>query len=132
MKTKVLMTASGAFMAFIGIGLSFLPDEISEHMGLSHQPLLIILFQAMGALYFGFGLMNYTAKGAIIGGIYNKPIALGNFAHFLIGSLAAVKFIFNNPDQSWSFYILTLLYAVFAVLFARTTFLHPSNPRSES
>lgn len=132
MKTKVLMTASAAFMTLTGIALSFLPDEICQFLGLATQPLLIILFQAMGALYFGFGIMNYTARGAIIGGIYNKPIALGNFAHFLIGSLAAVKFLFNNPNQSLLFYILTLLYAVFAVLFARTTFLHPSNPRSES
>ena len=43
----------------------------------------------------GFGMMNWMARDALFGGIYNKPMTIGNFMHFGIGALGLVKAVFK-------------------------------------
>jgi hypothetical protein len=45
------------------------------------------------ALYFSFALMNWTAKDSASGGIYARPVSLGNFAHFFSGTLIPAKYM---------------------------------------
>jgi len=58
------------------------------------------------------------AKGSIIGGIYNKPIAIGNFMHFGVGVFALVKIINSLEIHQEIFIALAVIYAVFALSFA--------------
>ena len=120
-----MMAASAVFLAIIGIGLTFAPREIAAYSGISSAQSFILMLQLMGALYFSFAMVNWTAKGAIIGGIYNKPIAMGNFTHFFIGALALAKTLINDTGGGYLVYVLTLLYGVFALLFGLVTFRHP-------
>jgi hypothetical protein len=39
----------------------------------------------MEALYLGFTMLNWMVKGSLITGIYNQPIAVGNFMDFGVG-----------------------------------------------
>src|ERR1700744_1671498 len=84
MNTKLIMTASALFLAVLGISLTFLPREIAGVTGISSAKTFQLMLQIMGALYFSFAMINWMAKGAIIGGIYNKPLAIGNFTHLFI------------------------------------------------
>jgi hypothetical protein len=63
-------------------------------------------------------MLNWMAKGSLIGGIYNKPVAVGNFMHFGVGALALVKIISKIDDHSVIVIIITAIYAIFAILFA--------------
>ena len=72
-------------MGVTGIILSFIPQEVSHFLSLTEST--PIVFQILGALYFGFAMLNWTAKANLIGGIYSRPVAIGNFTHFLIGGL---------------------------------------------
>lgn len=120
MNTKLLMSASAIVLGTIGIILTFMPEEVSGMLMLIGSP---ILFQLLGALYFAFGLLNWTAKGNLIGGIYSRPVAIGNFAHFTIGALALIKLMLH---QSFNFLsILAMLYAIFAILFGWIFFTNP-------
>ena len=126
MNTKWVLTASALFLAVIGIGLTFLPKEIAGLMGLESIKFFPLVLQLAGSLYFSFAMINWMAKGSIIGGIYNKPIALGNFTHFFIGALALLKFWMNVGGLPQSVEILTVLYALFAILFGLIVFKHPA------
>ena len=75
------------------------------------------VLQLLGALYFAFAMVNWTAKGAAIGGIYNKPVAIGNFTHFTIGGLALVKDITAQVNVHPIFWVLAILYTILAVSF---------------
>lgn len=118
MNTKYLMTLSSIYLALIGIILTFLPKEIISSLSITANPISTLSFQLMGALYLGFAMINWMAKGSLIGGIYNKPIAVGNFMHFAIGALALIKIIAKIQDHLGIVILLTAAYAVFAVLFA--------------
>jgi hypothetical protein len=102
MNTKIIMISSTVFLGAMGLGLTFLPDDIISNIGIASNPISTMSLQLLGALYLGFAMLNWMAKGALIGGMYNKPIAVGNFMHFAVGALALVK-ISSNPLRSCYF-----------------------------
>ncbi|MDC0034176.1 hypothetical protein OAJ01_00695 [Flavobacteriaceae bacterium] len=118
MKTKFLMTSSALFCVIIGILLLFLPNEIAEYLNVEPTIITILFLKILSALYLGFGILNWTVKGSLIGGIYNRPIALGNLLHFVVGSIELVKVISNIETHREIIIFLTVLYIIFGVLFA--------------
>ncbi len=119
-----MLIASAAVMAAFGLLLSFAPEETLAFLGQSSSDSVPVLLQLAGALYLGFALMNWTAKGMVLGGIYGKAIVLGNFLHFTMGALALLK-VAINPGFGTTIWALTAIYAVFALLFGRLLFVHP-------
>ncbi|MBK0404316.1 hypothetical protein I5M27_15065 [Adhaeribacter sp. BT258] len=123
MNTKLLMTLSSVFMAATGLAFSFFPQEFLTTFNEPASPIMMLILQLLGALYLGFAMLNYMAKGSIMGGIYNRPIAIGNFMHFLVAGLALLK---STPGlavpQLWG---LAVIYAGFALAFGFVVFTHP-------
>ena len=60
MNTKVLMIVSAINMGVAGMILSFLPQEISNYLNFTGTS--SVFMQILGALYFGFAMLNWTAK----------------------------------------------------------------------
>ena len=123
MNTKLLMTVSAVILGVTGIILSFMPQEVSHFLSLTEST--PIVFQILGALYFGFAMLNWTAKANLIGGIYSRPVAIGNFTHFLIGGLALIKLLLHNTNGT-SIWAGAILYSLFAVLFGYVLFINPA------
>jgi hypothetical protein len=71
------------------------------------------------------------AKKSLIGGIYNKPIALGNFMHFLVGAFALIKIISKIQIHIEFVISLTIVYTIFAILFAYVFKTNPSRMESK-
>jgi hypothetical protein len=46
----------------------------------------------MSALYFALSLMNWLARSNAIGGIYSRPVSIGNFVHFFVGTITLAKY----------------------------------------
>lgn len=127
MNTKILMISSCIFLGAQGIILTFMPDGIISGLSIIPEPISILLLQLLGALYLGFAMLNWMAKGSLIGGIYNRPIAIGNFMHFLVGALALIKIITNIHTHSEIVISLTIVYSVFAILFGYVFRTNPSS-----
>ncbi len=122
MNTKLLMTISAVILGATGIVLTFVPQEVSRFFNLAESTAL--LFQILGALYFGFAMLNWTAKANLIGGIYSRPVAIANFTHFLVGGLALIKWVLNNTNVSY-LWVGAILYLLLALLFAQVLFTNP-------
>ncbi len=121
MNSKYLMTACAILLGITGIVLTFFPQEISIAVNsIDADP---IVLQIIGALYFGFAMLNWTAKDNLIGGIYGRPIAIGNFTHFMIGAFALLKFAVRNSTTT--IWILAIVYILFAVAFGYIFTHHP-------
>lgn len=126
MNTRLVMTLSAIFLAAIGISLTFLPNEIAGLTGVASSKVFQLILQLLGALYFAFAMLNWMAKGSIIGGIYNKPIAIANFTHFVIGALALIKMLINDHSFPYPVWILACVYSIFALLFG-VIYKHPAS-----
>ena len=110
------MTSSSLTLAVAGIFTLFAPDVLLSALGVAVTAQLAVLVQLLGALYFSFALMNWTAKDSAIGGIYARPVSLANFSHFLIGTLLLVKYLFSN-EFDLPILLISILYASFAAVF---------------
>jgi hypothetical protein len=122
MNTKLLMSSSAVLLGATGMVLTFMPGEISQFLKLNGSTAIVL--QISGALYFGFAMLNWTAKGNLIGGIYSRPVAIGNFTHFMIGGLALIKLAMKNPGLTYV-WIAAILYVIFALLFGWIFFTNP-------
>jgi hypothetical protein len=116
MNTKILMTSSSVILGVAGVFALFGPDVLLAMQGVKGTPSLSVLVQLMGTLYFAFALMNWTARDSAIGGIYARPLSLGNFGHFFAGSMLLIRFQLSS-DFNLSLSIALVVYLTFAALF---------------
>ena len=121
MNTKLLMIASALVLGLAGLAATFAPAELLAAWGAPATEQTVILVQILGALYFSFALLNWTAKGAMIGGIYARPVSLGNFIHFTMGALALAKQELSH-DLGLPLVVALVVYAIFALLFGALVF----------
>jgi hypothetical protein len=121
MKTRALMAASAVFLAILGIAALFAPDEILRASGTPSSPFLPPLIQLCAALLLGFAMTNWMVKGSRVGGIYNRPIALGNLLHFAVGAITLDRFALRG-HEAWPVLALAAIYTVFALAFGAVVF----------
>ncbi len=124
MNTKLLLSASAIAMGGAGIAGSFLPHELATALGLPPAGVLPLLIQLLGAMLFAFAMMNWMARGSLIGGIYNRPIAVGNAAHFFIGALTLTKAVIAGEHRP-AVIAIAAVYALFAIGFGSLLFRSP-------
>ena len=125
MNTKYLMISSSLVMSVLGLLALFLPEEILKNIQVSSTGFGIIFMQIIGALYLGFALMNWMAKTVLIGGIYARPLSMGNFFHFMVGALTLIKTTFSQPGLKYV-WIPCIIYSLFAICFGIVAFTSPT------
>ncbi|MES2672879.1 MAG: hypothetical protein V4660_01500 [Pseudomonadota bacterium] len=124
MQTKILMSLSALLMAITGLAASFMPKEILTYAKAWDEGFEVFLVQILGALYLGFAMLNWTARASLIGGIYSRPVALGNFMHFVIVAVTLMKSLFAGFN-SIEIMVGTAIYCIFALWFGAVLFSHP-------
>ncbi len=123
MNTKILMTSSSLFLGLAGIFSLFAPDVLLSTLNLPKTNPAPVLIQLMGAMYFSFALMNWTAKDSLIGGIYARPVSLANFSHFFSGVLLLIKYQLSNEMNAIIIFVL-FAYTIYTFLFYWLVFRH--------
>jgi hypothetical protein len=125
MNTKIIMTASALFLGASGIIFTFMPVETLAYLGLEARMNSRIFVQLLGALYFAFAMLNWMTRASIIGGIYNRPVAVANFTHFLMASIALVKGLMSDRDLPVLIWVVAIIYSILAITFGVLLFRHP-------
>jgi len=123
MNTKSLMVTSSLVLGLTGIFILFAPENILAMLNVSMANPLSLLIQLLGALYFSIAMMNWTAKDSAIGGIYARPVSLGNFTHFFIGTLLFAKYLLSNGYNVFVL-LIAVVYASLTVCFYWLVFRH--------
>ena len=117
MNTRILMIISSSVLGLAGLAASFAPSELLSALGSPVAEPLPVLIQLLGSLYLAFAITNWTAKDNMIGGIYSRPLSLGNCVHFVVGTLALAKQQFSH-DMSVPLIGVLIVYTIFAICFA--------------
>lgn len=125
MKTKWLLSSSAVIMGLVGLAGTFIPEEILKTLGIDPTLVTLILLQIIGGLYLGFAMLNWFTRSALIGGIYNKPVVLGNLMHCIVVFFALIRQL--AEQFHFLLLLLTFIYFGFAVWF---TLVMRSNPLS--
>ncbi len=97
--TRLLMSLGAAFLAGLGVAALFAPQELAAYAGATPDAFTTTVTQLAGAAWLAFALVNWAARGNMMGGIYGRPIALGNFAHFTIAGIVLAKVVLNGAGH---------------------------------
>lgn len=127
MHTTILMISSATLMAVIGLAASFMPREVLGLHGTVPDNATVLFVQMAGAVYLGFAMLNWMARGILIGGIYARPVAAGNFLHFVMVAITLIKaaLVFRAVPLMIS----AAVFSVFAIWFGLVMF-RPPLPRA--
>lgn len=128
MAPRALMTASAVYLGLAGVGATLLAEELLIHVRQPAAPVLMLFVQAVGALNLGFAMLNWMARGAALGGIYGRPIIVGNLVHFLMIALVLIRWATAGAPPG--IMVLAGIYAVFAAWFAAVLFGDPVSGQS--
>lgn len=71
--------------------------------------------QLLGAAMLGFGVVNWTARRAVLGGIYGRAIVVGNQVFAFVGAMSMLGQMGASPDPG--FWMLLAVLACGAVLY---------------
>ena len=118
------MRASSIFMGVLAVPTIFAPQEVVAYAGGQSGAVGTLAIQVFGAVYFGFALVNWMAQANLVGGIYSRPVAMGNFVHFFVAALALLKAVLAG-QHSMPALAGAAAYTTFAVLFAVVLFGNP-------
>jgi hypothetical protein len=69
-------------------------------------------------------MLDWMARDNLIGGIYSRPVAIGNLVHFLVAGLAMIKAIAATPALR-ALWPIALIYTALAICFGVVLFRHP-------
>lgn len=122
------MTASAFFLGIIGVGLTFMPLEIGGYLSTDISQISVLTLQLLGAVYVGFAMLNWMTRNNPIGGIYGKPLLIGNLVHFLVSSLALIKIVGSVKNHFEIMLAFTIIYSLFTLGFI---FAFRTNPKQK-
>lgn len=91
LSTKRLMTTSAVSMGLLGLAIMLFPDVILGAVSPSAAGGAAVLVKLLGAAYLGMAVLDWMARENLIGGIYSRPVAVGNFTHFLAAAIVLAK-----------------------------------------
>ncbi len=119
--TRVLMVSSALFMGVLGIIATFLPQEIFTYNNIEPAAITVTIVKITGALYLGFAVLNWMARGNVIGGIYSRPVAMGNFLHFMVIAIMLIKQLVSG-EVTTAMLAGSIFYSIFALCFGYILF----------
>jgi hypothetical protein len=124
MKTKWMMSASALLLGAAGVVATFLPQEIASALGAAGSGPTVLLLQVAGGLYLGFAMLNWSVRDMVVGGIYNRPVVLGNLLHFIVVGMTLVRLVAGGERRP-GLLAASAAYALFAIWFGRTLMTSP-------
>lgn len=127
--TKMILISSAVFMGCAGLILSFAPELILTNLQIELSQTSLIFAQVTGGLYLGFSMLNWMTKKSPIGGIYNRPIAMANFLHFLISGISILKVLLTVSDLPKLLWVVGIIYILFGLMFMKIFFTNPNIPK---
>ncbi|MEO7794409.1 MAG: multidrug DMT transporter permease [Thermoanaerobaculia bacterium] len=133
MPTKWMMSAIAVAMGLAGLAATFLPEEIVAWSGRTSDgtgdAIATLLVQVAGGLYLGFAMLNWSVREMVVGGIYNRPVVLGNLLHLTVVGLTLLRTVAAGERRP-AWIAASLLYLIFGVWFARVLVSSPASHTS--
>lgn len=117
---RIMLVSSAMFLAGCGLLTLFAPGRVLGVHGTQPDLPTMMLVQMMGALYLGFALVNWAARGLPLGGAGARAVAAGNFLHFLLVTALLGWAVLRFPlAPLWSS---ALVFGLFALSFGLLLF----------
>lgn len=123
MRSRVILSLSAAVLAVLGAATLFAPYELAKAVDAGASPSSAAMIQVAGSGLLAFAILNWMSRGNRIGGIYSRPLAVGNLLLFTSASLSIGKAVAASSLPVISLLVCAVLGGL-AASFAWLTFVH--------
>ena len=131
MISSIVTRSSAAFLLCGGLALLFAPDVVLGALAPGMPPQAYWLGQLLAAAWLGVASLNWLQRGAVIGGIYARPLVSANFILYLVSSMSLLRVV-TAPSASWGMWLPAVPMFVLAVAYAALMFKGPFDPLDTS
>lgn len=131
MISSLLSRASAAVLLVGGIVLLFASDALLPAVLPGFPPSGAWLGQLLGASWLAVAALNWLQRGAILGGIYGRPVVFANLVLYFISALSLARALFDGgaPSVLW---LPLVVMGVMAAIYAALLYRGPFDPLSAS
>ena len=103
MISSLLSRASAAVLLAAGAALLFASDVVLPALVPGFPPAAAWLGQLLGAAWLGVAALNWLQRGAVLGGIYGRPVVLANLTVYFVSALSLLRALLDGgpPRTLW-------------------------------
>ena len=123
MHGRLILTLSALILFAVGGAGLFAADDLARLFDAGGSKILALAIQLTGCGLLGFAALNWMSRGNRIGGIYARPIGIGNLLLFTTAGLTIGKATLAGSLPV----IVTavgIIFAILAIAFAWLVFVH--------
>lgn len=127
MISGIVSRSSAAFLGGAGLALLFAPDVVLRALIPGMPAQAYWLGQLLAAAWLGVASLNWMQRGAVIGGIYARPLVSANVVLYVVSSLSLGRVVLA-PGAGWSIWLPAVVMYVFAATYVALMFRGPFDP----
>lgn len=90
-KSSMISRASAVVLLAGGAAMLFAPDLVLPRLVPGYPPAALWLGQLLGAAWLGFAALDWLSQGAVLGGIYGRPVVTANAALHFISAMVLLR-----------------------------------------
>ena len=121
MPTKLLLIGAALFQGLYGVAMLFLPDVLLGWFAAGAGVRAVFFAQQFGTALLGLAAINWIARGSPVGGIYGRPLVVGNTTFFTTNTLLLFGQALD-ASQAWTLWVQAGIALGFAIGFALLLF----------
>jgi len=99
MRSIYLARASAAWLGTAGLALLFLSDQLLPLTVPGYPRNGVWLGQLLAAGWLGLASMNWLQRGLVLGGIYGRPLLLGNLTVHFVSASSVLGTIIRDVER---------------------------------
>lgn len=116
MLSSLISRASAGVLALGGLILLFAPDLVLAALIPGYPPTGAWLAQLLAAAWLGLASLNWISRGALLGGIYGRPVVAANAVSYFVGATSLLRAALR-PGQPAALWLVAAPLALFAALY---------------
>lgn len=96
----MIARASALVLLAGGAAMLFAPDVVLPRLVAGYPPAGLWLGQLLGAAWLGFAALDWLGRGALLGGIYGRPVVMANAVLHFVGAMVLLRaglFVYATP-----------------------------------
>ena len=121
MPTKLLLIGAALFQGLYGVAMLFLPDVLLGWFAAGADVRAAFFAQQFGTALLGLAALNWIGRASPVGGIYGRPLVVGNTTFFTANAFLLLRQSLEQPT-AWALWVNEAAVAGFAVAFALLLF----------
>ena len=99
-----LSCVSAAVLLLGGAALLFAPDVLLPALVPGFPPTAAWIGQLLAAAWLGVAALNWLQRGAVLGGIYGRPVVVANLALYFVSAMSLLRAVVGGaaPMAAWA------------------------------